>query len=69
MDLLTQEDVRRNRQVIAVGYGRQYEEDTRSFERALKFTRMYIVKVTKPDLNVTIPSNFQYAKICPGRSQ
>ena len=69
MDLLTQEDVRRNRQVIAVGYGRQYEEDTRSFERALKFTGMHIITMTSTDLNMTISSNNQYAKICPGRSQ
>ena len=69
MDLLKQEDVRINRQVIAVGYGMQYEGDKRSFERPLKFTGMHIITMTSSDLNVTIFSNNEYAKICPGTSQ
>ena len=67
MDLLKQEDVERNSQVIAVGYGQQYEGDKRG-ERPLIFTRLKIFKWIEFDLNLTIYTEDTYSAICAGRS-
>ena len=69
MDLLKKEDLERNRQVIGVGYGQQYEGDARD-QRSLKFTRLYTFMFEEPilDLNITIFSHDNNSKICRGRS-
>ena len=67
MDLLKQGDVRRNQEVIAVGYGKQYVGDERDFKTTLKFTTMHIIRIENHDLNRTIPFSEQYTKICHGR--
>ena len=69
MDLLKQEDVERNSQVIAVGYGLEYDGDDRNFEKALMFTRMKIFKYNEEfELNLTIYTKDPYSTICSGTS-
>ena len=66
MNLLKQEDVKRNKQVIAVGYGKEYEKDTRRSSRPLKFTKLNIFSLPGLDLNVTITSDDPHTKTCRG---
>ena len=69
MDLLKQEDVERNSQVIAVGYGLEYDDDDRNFDKALMFTRMEIFKENEEfELNLTIYTKDPYSTICSGRT-
>ena len=67
MDLLKEEDIRKNSQIIAVGYGQQYEGDERG-ERHLKFTRLNIYENKDFDLNFTIFFHDIYTRICIGKS-
>ena len=67
MDLLTEAEVLRNRQVISAGYGKQYEGDE-SDERPLMFNRVTIYEVAdvETDFNITIFSHDPNTKTCPG---
>ena len=68
MDLLKPEDVERNSQVIAVGYGLENEADKRKIDRPLKFSRLNMFMEPDVDLNITIAFSDINTIICPGRS-
>ena len=68
MDLLTREDVKRNKQVIFAGYGRQNEWDNMTTSRNLKFIRQNMFVNETYNFNKTIAFKGPFSIGCPGMS-
>ena len=68
MDLLTREDVKRNKQVILAGYGMQYASDNMTTSRDLRFIRQEMLVNKTDELNKTIAFMGPSSIACPGMS-